>query len=289
MKVAIFIGNKGTSGERFAEALNTHTINEYSILRYSDVVVLIRDGRVSICDRNGMPLVDDYDIVYLRGITFEPLRHAMAAYLKSKDIAVVNTEAHRYQTMTKLEQYVVLALDGVPVPDGVFFGSSDNYILAPNLLGVNLPIVAKSIVGSNGNDNCLIATVAELEELTIDMPIFQPFIANKFDYRVIVAGEGVALSYRRIRDVKKDTYKNNIGQGGRREMVEINDDLKLMAVKAAKAVGREFAGLDILPNIDETEHVVLEVNFNFGTPVFDDASLEAEYYRKLDQYFQSLV
>ena len=191
--------------------------------------------------------------------------------------------------MSKLEQYVILALADVPVPDGVFFGNSDNYKFAPILLNASLPLVAKSIVGSNGNDNHLVATEAELEGTVIEMPIFQPFIANKFDYRVIVAGEDVMLSYKRIRNVEKEAYRNNIGQGGRREMVDISDELKSIAVKAAKAVGREFSGLDILPNIDETKHVVLEVNFNFGIPVFDDPSEEIEYYRKLDQYFSSLI
>jgi RimK family alpha-L-glutamate ligase len=266
-----------------------HSNDHYELRRYADIAVIIRQGVVRLVYLTDNTDVADSNLVYLRGITYEPLRHALAAYLESKDVPVINTESHRFQTMSKLEQYVTLALAGVPVPDSVFISRPEYYERVLELLGSSFPIVAKSITGSNGNDNQLVHTAAELADLAMDEPIFQTFIPNQFDYRVIVADDHVALAYKRVRNAEAEDYKNNIGQGGRREMVELPSELHAVAIRAAHAVGREFAGLDILTDSATGQSVVLEVNFNFGTPVFDDAAKETAYYKDLTAYFGQLA
>lgn len=288
-RVAVLVGSKSTSGERFVETLDRYSEDQYSIRHYSSIAIVIKHGVVSAYYLDDGVDVADTDLVYLRGITNEPLRHALAAYLKSKNIPVVNTESHTYQTITKLEQYVVMALAGVPVPDSVFITDPSRYYQVPVLLGAPFPYVAKSISGSNGNDNQLVASEEELRSLEIDQPVFQPFIPNEFDYRVIVAGDKVLLSYKRIRSVHTSDYKNNIGQGGRREMTSLPEELQHIAIKAAHAIGREFSGLDILTDSQTGESVVLEVNFNFGTPVFDDQHQEQVYYEAISSYFSELI
>lgn len=287
-KIIVLVGEKHESGKKFVDDIAKYSKNSYVLKKYSDVCVSIKDGELKaffIDDNTGF---DDADLVFLRGMTDSELRHVLAAYLFNRGIPVVNSESNKYQVMSKLEQNVVLALSGVPVPDCVFVSDEKHYEKAFSLLGVDFPIVAKSINGRNGNDNILVRSALELSNLDIPSPVFQPFIPNMFDYRVIVAGEQVILSYKRVRSVDTDDYRNNISQGGRREFVDLPDDLRMMAVRASKSLGREFCGLDILTNSETGESVVLEVNFNFGTPEIEgDAS--RLFYENVDDYFESLM
>lgn len=285
----MLVGPRSKTGERFVETLCRYSEDLYRIRRYSAVAITIRKGKVAAHYIDDGTDVADADLVYLRGITNEPLRHALATYLDSRGVPVINTESHTYQAITKLEQYVLMALAGVPVPDSVFIADPAQYQQVPELLGTEPPLVAKSISGSNGNDNQLVMSRDELQTLAIDQPVFQPFMPNEFDYRVIVAGDEVILAYKRIRSVEATDYKNNIGQGGRREMTDLPQELQQIAVRAAHALGREFAGLDILTNSHTGESVVLEVNFNFGTPVFDDPQQEKSYYEAVSSYFSKLI
>ncbi|MNH58538.1 Alpha-aminoadipate--LysW ligase LysX [compost metagenome] len=288
-QITVLIGDKGTSGERFVEQMTQHSNDTYVLRRYADIAVIIKDGNVRCVYMDDQTDVASADLVYLRGITYEPLRHALAAYLDAKGVKLVNSESLRYQTMSKLEQYVTLALAGVPVPDSVFVSRPDYYSKVSDLLGNEFPIVAKSITGSNGRDNELLTSQSELDQLDMEQPIFQAFIPNQFDYRVIVADDHVSLAYKRIRNASGENYKNNIAQGGRREMVELPAELQDIAIRAAHAVGREFCGLDILTSSETGCSIVLEVNFNFGTPVFDSEDAEASYYGDLSAYFARLM
>lgn len=290
MRIAVFIDDNGRSGERFIQKVAELAGVETRMFRYEDVVVLISKGNVRIIDIEGVDILADIDLIYLRGITHDHVRHAIALCAKSKKIAVVNDESYYFQAMGKLDQGVMMALAGVPVADTVHIGRREYYDRACSLLGSDYPIIMKSHRGSNGRDNVLIGSIDEQERSDgIPIPIFQEYIPNRFDYRVIVAGDRVLLSYKRVRSAGNSEHKNNISQGAVREFCDLPDDLRRIAINAARSIRREFCGVDILPSEDGTRHVVLEANFNFGTPEFVDESLEKAYYKELGLYFQQLT
>ena len=292
MKIAVLLSkNKFTStsaGSRFLERLNgSQDSVTAEALFYEDITVLIKGGQLSILfngnERNG-----EYDLVYIRGISYGPLRHAVARYFESLNIPVVNSESLTFQAMTKLEQNSQFALAGVSVPDSVYVTKGGDLKRAIELLDAPFPLVAKSIDGRNGSDNELVHSFDELVALPFEDAIIQSFVPNNFDYRVIVAGDRVLSSYRRVRSQQDTGHKNNVSQGGTREFVELPTELAEMAVNAARSIGREFTGVDILTNNETGESVVLEANFNFGTPDFDTEEDERVYYQKIAQYFTSL-
>jgi RimK family alpha-L-glutamate ligase len=254
---------------------------------YSDLLITIVNNEVKITFLDDNSSIADFDIVllYSPDQRWAPIRHVVAAYLHKKGVAIVNSESLKFQVMTKLEQNVVLALNDIPVPDSVYTTDRDNYSAAISSSGFNYPLIVKAIGGDNGNDNEIIYSAKELSELSFDNSIIQPFIPNDFDYRVIVADDEVIFAYKRVRE---KGHKNNISQGGAREFIELPSTLKKLAVKAAHITGREFCGLDILTNKTNNQSVVLEVNFSFGTPRFDDKKTEREFYDKMLQYFRSL-
>ncbi len=285
-KIIVFVGQVIGSGKQLVEVMNQYSQDEFVVMCYSDVIVSVHDGTVAMLDVAGRDIFDGVSCVYLRGLSNESLRHVLAAYAASVGVPVINEASYRYEAMSKIEQYVTLALAGVPVPDSVYVQRKDYYQYVPALLGCDMPIVAKSITGKNGKDNVLVSDERELAAVAVDHPVFQPFIPNTFDYRVIVAGGEVILTYKRTRRAETSVYQNNISRGGTAEIVSLPEHLKLMAITAAQAVGRDLAGLDILPSTDGRTNVVLEVNFNFGKPLFNDDDVqEVAYHRKLAAYF----
>ena len=88
--------------------------------------------------------------------------------------------------------------------------------------------------------------------------VFQQFIASSKgrDIRVnIVGGEIVAAMYRN----SETDFRANITNGGTAEVVDLTEQQKEIALKAAEAVGAEFAGVDLLFGVDE-QPIVCEVN-----------------------------
>jgi glutathione synthase/RimK-type ligase-like ATP-grasp enzyme len=254
---------------------------------YSDLVVTIKDDEVRIFFIDDHSDLTGYDLIYLWAGN-KALRHTIALYMRNySEGAVVNSESYTFQSMTKLEQNVLLALNNVPVPDSVYTINRENYYKAIELAGFDFPLVVKAIDGNNGDDNEIVATKTDLRRLQFNDVIIQPFIPNDFDYRVVVTGSDIATAYKRIRS--GEGYKNNISQGGSRQIAELSPDLKNLAIRAAHAMGREFCGLDILTNKVTGRSVVLEVNFTFGTPEFGDEKVEEKFYNKILQYFHSMT
>lgn len=263
--------------------------NNYSLERYSNIVFIIKNNEVSCYSAVTGRDLASYDLVYLRDIVYEEVRHAISLYLSFKKIPVVNTEASNFQCISKLTQNISFALNGIPVPDSVY-AQSDHREGAIDASGLSYPFIAKAIKGSNGRDNFLIESKGDLPEEIMGMDlILQPFIPNTFDYRIVVGGDEVLIAYKRIRNPKSSTHQNNISQGGTGEIVnDLPKDVQEIALKAAKSINRELCGVDVLKNSKTGDHVVLEANFNFATPPFSKDVLEF-YYMKLDKYLSSLA
>jgi len=61
-----------------------------------------------------------------------------------------------------------------------------------------------------------------------------------------------------IREAKAGRWKTNVAQGGKAKKVKLQPELASVAVKATKALGLEYAGVDVAQVPDEI--YVLEVN-----------------------------
>jgi glutathione synthase/RimK-type ligase-like ATP-grasp enzyme len=257
--------------------------DNYVIEQYSDIIFSIINGEVRAVSAITGRDVSSYDLVYIRDITHEQVRNAIGLYLSHRKKHFINYELARSQYTSKLLQYIAFADAGLQVPNTVY-ADRKHLDKAFDLLGGVLPVVIKSTTGSNGNDNFLVRSSSELHELPITSEfVMQTYIDNQFDYRFVVAEDVVLIAYKRLRG-GGDNYRNNISQGGKRELVEtITPELSQTAVLAAKTLSRNLSGVDIL--VDETngQPYVLEVNFNYGTPRFE-AEITNEYFVKLADY-----
>ncbi len=55
-------------------------------------------------------------------------------------------------------------------------------------------------------------------------------------------------------------WRTNVSLGGRAEPYRLSAEEERLAIDAARAVGAEVAGVDLIPDLDRGRPVVLEVN-----------------------------
>lgn len=128
---------------------------------------------------------------------------------------------------------------------------------------VGLPIVIKEAYGSFGAQVYLASTLEEAEKTVTSLGhkdfIMQEFIAESKgrDVRVNVVGGQVVSAMERYND---NDFRSNISNGGSMKKIALSDEIKEEAVRAARAIGLDFAGVDILFGKDGP--IVCEVNSN---------------------------
>ena len=86
------------------------------------------------------------------------------------------------------------------------------------------------------------------------------YIENDGDYRVIVLGDKV-LGVMKRSCQKEGEFRNNYSAGGSVRVADLSDEIKELALKAAKTCGLLVAGVDIVfRDYDEEKPVIWEVN-----------------------------
>jgi [lysine-biosynthesis-protein LysW]--L-2-aminoadipate ligase len=127
------------------------------------------------------------------------------------------------------------------------------------------PTVLKPVVGSWGRLSALLrdadsarAVVEHREEM---FPLYQIYYLQEFvkrpprDIRSFVIGDRTVAAIHRY---SGSDWRTNTARGGRAEACKITPELDELSVKAAKAVGGEFVGVDLMESEDGL--VVHEVN-----------------------------
>lgn len=192
----------------------------------------------------------------------------LATWLKASGIPVFNDPEVIETCDNKAKQYIRLAAEGIPMPRTVIapkvypaFSIAGTGYFERVLADFGLPMIIKEGHGSFGAKVYLIETKEAFYEKVESLRgvdfVFQEFIASSRgrDIRVnTVGGRIVAAMYRH----SETDFRANITNGGVAEPIELTDDQQRLALQAARAVGAEFAGVDLLFGQDGP--LVCEVN-----------------------------
>lgn len=124
---------------------------------------------------------------------------------------------------------------------------------------VSFPIIAKPIDGQKGQGIEKIMSKEQYLSFFAKNPkgyLFQEYLKITYDIRVlVVAGQALGAMKRHI--IPGD-FRSNASLGARTEKIELTDDLRSLAVRAAKVMDYEVAGVDIIK--DGGRLYVLEIN-----------------------------
>ncbi len=167
----------------------------------------------------------------------------------------------------KLRSLQLLARKGIGMPVTGFAHSPDdtNDLLA---IAGDVPLIIKLIEGSQGQ-GVVLAETRQAAESVIDAfrGLDAHFLVQQFiresrgtDIRCFVIGNKVVASMKR--QARKGEFRANLHRGGKAEAIRITPAERTMAIKAAKIMGLNVAGVDIIRSARGS--LVLEVNSSPG-------------------------
>ncbi len=251
-----------------------------------DIVFEIIDGVISV-DIKGKDL-KKYDYIWIQsGWNTTHMAYLLHLYLKSQHIRHNRTNSHN----TKLSDIFSLASKGVLVPNTYFHNglkvSARNVSEIANVC--KLPCIYKTSLGSLGCNVFLIDKEEDIKQTIKDNGkynryIFQQYIPNDFDYRVVIANGKSTSVCKRTRVT--DKFRNNVALGACEEFIKIKNvptEVIDIAIHSANALKLKWAGVDVVTDKDTGENYILEVN---RRPGLTESSSET---RAAYKYIKGLV
>ncbi len=213
-------------------------------------------------DEQGFDLAD-FDLVVFRTVAdMREFAIASAHYLKHKGVKFID----RYilsEGKGKISSSFMVD-DKVPVPLAIFTPNKTALFSAIDKFKIDFPLVFKADLGAAGDDNYLVQSRDELENMvdssTINM-LVQEFIPNQGDYRILVLNGKAKFAM--LRRGQNGAYLNNISKGGKAELVDLASLPKQMikdAEYAAQIARLDVAGVDVIVDSQTGKYYILEIN-----------------------------
>ena len=208
------------------------------------------------------PVLPDH-VVLQRCVSYFRNVHSTAA-LEGAGHRIVNPFACAWICGNKLFGTLALVKHHIPTPRTVLSMSEGSVLKSIEEMGY--PAVLKPVVGSWGRMSALLkdrdAARAVVEDREYMFPLYQIYYAQELvkrpprDIRTFVIGdETVAAIYRYSGSAE---WRTNTARGGRAEMCRVTPELNELSLNAARAVGGEFVGVDLMEGPDGL--VVHEIN-----------------------------
>ncbi len=220
--------------------------------------------------------LDGYDAVIPRiGASVTFYGTAVLRQFEMMGVFPVNESVAITRSRDKLRATQLLARRGIGLPVTGFAHSPDDIDDLIKMVG-GPPLVVKLLEGTQGMGVVLAETYKAAESVIqafmgLEAEIMvQEFIreAKGADLRCFVIGGKVVASMKR--QAAEGEFRSNLHRGGTSQLVRITPEERSTAVRAAKAMGLNVAGVDIL----RSNHgpVVMEVNSSPGLRGIESAS-----------------
>lgn len=210
-------------------------------------------------------VLDDLDAVFVRSIpggSLEQVIYRMDALrvLEDMGLRVVNSARAIEHGVDKYYAAALLEQAGLATPRTVVSECFDDAMAAFEELGGD--VVVKPLFGSEGRGMVRVSDADSayrvLRALELGRYIYclQEFVPHGLtDIRAFVVGDRVIAAMTR----HGKSWKTNAAQGATAEPLALSPQLTDLSLRAARAVGAEHAGVDILP-CDGGGYSVIEVN-----------------------------
>ena len=274
MKIAILSrGSKLYSTRRLLEAAGQRG-HEVKIVDTLRCYMNMATAKPSIHYRGER--LDDFDAVIPRiGASITFYGTAVVRQFEMMGVYAVNESVAIARSRDKLRSMQLLARRDIGLPVTGFAHTADDIPDLINMVG-GAPLVVKLLEGTQGVGVVLCETRKAAESVIeaffgIDVDIMvQEYIAEAggADVRCFVIGDRVVAAMRR--QAKPGEFRSNLHRGGSAETTRISPAERRTAVAAARAMGLNVAGVDLI----RSNHgpLVLEVNSSPGLQGIEEAS-----------------
>jgi len=208
----------------------------------------------------------DADAVLARiipGGSLEQLIYRVDAlhWLENRGVRVVNSPRAIERSVDKFYTTTLLHDAGLLVPETVVCERVEDAMVAVRSMG---DVVIKPIFGSLGHGmvrvsdpDVALRVVRALDQIRSVFYVQRAIDHSGRDLRVFVVGGRVLGAIERRAPAGE--WRTNVAIGGSATAVDISPEIERVALRAAAAVGADYAGVDVLPARDGALYV-LEVN-----------------------------
>ena len=184
----------------------------------------------------------------------------MGVYCGNSSLGITNSR-------DKLRSLQILSRHEIGIVQTAFVKDKHDIIPAIERVG-GAPVIIKLLEGTQGvgvilaENNKVAEAIIETLHSTRQNVLVQKFVAERrgSDIRAIVVGDRVIAAMRRV--AQGQEFRSNVHRGGRTEPIELSDQYRETAVRAAQITGLRVAGVDMLEA--EGGPKVMEVNSSPG-------------------------
>lgn len=269
MKIAILSnGNGNYSTKRLRDVAKARG-HQVKIIKYRECYASIEKSNPTVSYR-GEDL-SGYDVIIPRIASYmTKYGTAIVRQLEMQGVYTVSSSIAINRSRDKLRSMQVLAKAGVGIPKTVFSRNSTDIDDLLEKIG-GTPVIIKLARGTHGNGVVLAETkkaaksVLQAFYLSNDdgtNVLLQEFVKESAgtDIRVLVVGGRVMASMKR--QSLDDDFRSNLHKGGEGTSIKLTEEERKMAIKAAKAMGLNIAGVDMMRS--DRGPLILEVNASPG-------------------------
>jgi RimK family alpha-L-glutamate ligase len=261
MRVAIIGSTGGWHAERLERALTARG-HECSFAPVTRMVGRIDGGFAA---RSRDVALDACDVVVVRGIprgSLEQIVFRVDALhaLRAVGVRAVNGALAIEHTIDKFLASALLAAAGVPTPRTVACERAEDALAAFEDLGSD--VIVKPLFGSMGfgmarvEDRDVAQRVFRALEIERAVYYLQETVPHDgVDLRALVVGDRVVAAIERV----GEGWRANLARGAEARPVSLDEDRAAMCARAARVLGADYAGVDLLRGADGRDYV-LEVN-----------------------------
>ncbi len=212
----------------------------------------------------GKPL-RHYDCLYMKGSgRYANLLRSIASILGDKTFIPIKPSAFTI-CHDKLLTHIALQKSRVPQPQTYI--ASTSQAAKKIIKKMPYPIVLKLPTGTHGKGVMLADSYESASSMIDALAVLkQPFLLQEYietdgtDTRAFVVGDEVVAAMKRI--AVTGEKRANIHAGGRGEATQLSTQAKKTALMAARALGAEICGVDLLESVRGPK--VIEVNVSPG-------------------------
>ena len=266
MKLAILSREPNNySTQRLVKAAKErgHKVKVLNTLRFA---IDIEEGNPDLYYRQKP--ISHYDAVLPRvGASVTYFGTAVVRQFQQMNVFCANSADAIQNSRDKLRSFQILSRHKIGIPATSYVKDKADILPAIERVG-GVPIVIKLLEGTQGIGVLLAHTldtatsIIELLQSQKQNILVQKFVAESKgrDIRAMVVGDQVVAAMRRV--AQGQEFRSNVHRGGRTEVVELSDEYKETAIRAAKIMGLGIAGVDMLESNEGPQ--IMEINSSPG-------------------------
>jgi RimK family alpha-L-glutamate ligase len=263
MRVVILSARTGWHTDELIRAL-TERGHLAAVLPYEGLIGRVGRDQASLASEQISVL--DADAVLARiipGGSLEQLIYRVDAlhWIENRGVRVINSPRAIERSVDKFYTTTLLHDAGLLVPETVVCERVEDAMAAVRAMG---DVIVKPIFGSLGHGmvrvsdpDTALRVVRALDQIRSVFYVQRAIEHGGRDLRVFVVGGRVLGTIERRAPAGE--WRTNVAIGGSATAVDVPPDIEQVALRAAAAVGADYAGVDVLPARDGSLYV-LEVN-----------------------------